>query len=358
MKKKSYLLHRIQAVPMPMTKNVNSHIIQSVSFPKPQNVNVVFKSAADVATPNPPVSLPNDDDVEESMEYSSFHDDDKDGSEKKQTTEELDAGRDDDALTVVSESDVGDAPSSNNAGDAPNSNTEMSVASFPNQVMAEPDDAHTHTHGVAFMESDVENSAFQNTVDAADRVIIFHGNEDADDIRKSFEATRQSLKQMFTASNPKLDDAIRRMQTTPTVPDAYTECPNFYRYYRSLTDNGVDVLNLEFQKRNTLRHHVQTTLATAHVPSFVAHLLFVLGAKTFVVAFYAITHRVAFDKLIHKTIFDIRPGLGVDVDDVFDKHVHVLYNKGADLLELSFDFRTLLNQENVSYHELFHLVEC
>ena len=127
---------------------------------------------------------------------------------------------------------------------------------------------------------------------------------------------------------------------------------NFCKYYQNIKtdDEGIgDVFQAELDKRKILYE------ALANMPDIapsMGHLLFSLGAKTFVVACYAAMQGCQLAPPAETSIFTARPGLGVDVTDVFDDCLFHYYVQGGALLGLPREFLENLSNDCISFHEL------
>jgi hypothetical protein len=185
-------------------------------------------------------------------------------------------------------------------------------------------------------------------------------------ITQAFKTTRRLL--LSKQRDPRdLDLAMQRVEASameaPLEPydalfrEPVPEMANFVKYYGSLKDDeqGVDVLDVELRKRSVLYRKVQEILSSG-VPPAIVHLLFVMGAKTFVVAFYAVSQGLRYDALLQRSIFQVRPNVGANVSDLFEDHLQTLLAKGCELLQLDPAFQASIHNDHVSYDELASLL--
>lgn len=162
----------------------------------------------------------------------------------------------------------------------------------------------------------------------------------------------EALKQLKSSDFGEVD--LNRFQSEfPGLPldDVVADLQNFQVYYTNLTtDEGDDVLEIELNKRQVIYQAMAKILG--QVPVSLARLLFVLGAKLFIAAFYAISEGCNFDRILEKTIFHAKPGLGVNVEEIFDDHMLDFFTKGCEILDVDADFCNIIAQDCISLTEL------
>lgn len=364
-KRSRYLVEKINSVPMPSGKSRSTPSAADIEIP--DDVRVVFeKPIADPSAPEYPehendkengpeneaASIPDieqDGDLEnsasilETVEKEVVFDDNEKGVEEEESTvesvEEQAAEVQEKEITMPSEEPM----------------EETDLVLYGNTLETD------HVPEVPVLTEDIQETALMSP-------------ESARKIRDTFKAVREELRAMpseaveshhdalmakYSGSNDaEKTDMHRFVDGFPGMPleSMEEEARNFYKYYANLTtDEGGDVFEIEFAKRTTLYWAMSRILGT--VPISLVRLLLIIGAKLFVVAFYAIAEGLRFNKALKKTVFHASPGLGVNVDDVFDDYISELYQKGCHLLELDADFRNTLAQDCISYQELLLLAD-
>lgn len=161
---------------------------------------------------------------------------------------------------------------------------------------------------------------------------------------------------------------LRRMPGFPIEQLQY-DVERFFKFYANLVvsedvdvggdegkKRGVSVLTEEMGKRVMLYQALSRELNGNTVDIEEGRLLMAMGAKSFVVALYAMMNE--FEYRMYPDIFRMSPGVGVDASDAFDQYLSTAFQKGCALLDLQPDEIQLIQHDCISKNELSYLTSA
>jgi hypothetical protein len=245
------------------------------------------------------------------------------------------------------------------------------------QVTPEPlpamEDAAT---GSLLLAMDEDDDAEEEEGEARD-------DEEAMLLQRAFHEARRALQRRpcaheyviesltTIASLPLKVAAVEDMQSMLSrMPGFPADCmrhdvERFVKFYANLVCGGTTatansdagrVLVTESNKRVMLYRCLMRATTGCALDAEEGRLLMTLGAKSFVVAMYALMNEFDFPRT--PDIFKTTPGVGVDASDLFDRFLGSAFRKGCRLLNLQPDEVASIEDDCVSKNELLYLISA